>query len=593
MTASAPLQPVEALVSRAAAAFAAGDPAAARSLLSEAKDRAPNNPTVWAQLGYVERREGNTPAAVAAFERAAALAPQVAEYRNALGVVLRSFGRLDAALAAYSEAIRLAPNVASYRGNLGNLLMKLGRHAEACQAYSRAIELDPVSPAHQLNLAAALIDGREFDAAEAVLEKVTQTPETLGRYYLCLGNLRVARDRHEEAIAAFHASEAAGTRDAKLLHNLGTALSYLGRMDEAADAYRRALEIDPEFASSRRQLAAITQAADGNEEEAASKICAGIEAGASDRADAFFTLAKIYDDRGDYARAAEHLQAANQLMRTTIDYDSSMNTDMIDRIIRNFSRQYFASRRLVGNNTDRMIFVIGMPRSGTTLVEQILCSHPEVFGAGELLTLPEIAAETRTRLNSRLYYPETCNLFTPALVEECANLYLQHINTLNTTARYVTDKLPFNFRTLGFIQVLFPNARIIHCMRDPRDIALSCYFSRFRENLAFSFNLNELMRYIADYKRLMEHWDAVLDLNRLDVSYDELIADQVGQTRRMLEFCGLQWDDACLRFYEKQRPVMTASNWQVRQPMYSTSLNRWRNYEKMMQPYTRGLAHVG
>ncbi len=578
------------LLDRAVSAIHAHQYAEARPLMRQAQDLAPRDARVWFLSGTLEHRDKQGEAAVKAFKEAQRLAPQDAAVRSALGVALRGLGRKEEALAAQADAVRLAPGNATYHGNLGNLLMEMDRLDEAIAAYRQADALEPNLPGHMLNLAVALCDANNYEEVIELLHRVPRTPEAMPRYHTCYGNALMGQKRYPEAVAAYQAAAAAGSREAKLFHNLGTTLGYLGRLEEAAAAYRKALEIRPDFAPSRRQLSAITPAAEADEETAALGLCDSLETDVSDRADAHFTLAKLYDDRGDFGRAAEQLQAANQLMRTTLAYDSSHNTGYLDRMIRTFTPQFMAARRGWGSPSRRPVFIVGMPRSGTTLVEQILCSHPLVFGAGELMAIPDMTAGLKDELKSERHFPELCEMLTREKVGECAESYLRHIGGMNRDAPYVTDKLPFNFRNLGFIHLLFPQARIIHCRRDPRDIALSCYFSRFRDQLAFSFNLRDLTRYIEDYKRVMDHWHSVADLPYIDVHYDAVVADQLGETRRMLDFLGLEWDDACMRFYETQRPVLTASNWQVRQPLYATSLNRWRNYERMLQPFNAALA---
>jgi hypothetical protein len=233
------------------------------------------------------------------------------------------------------------------------------------------------------------------------------------------------------------------------------------------------------------------------------------------------------------------------------------------------------------NGSSRPVFIVGVMRSGTSLVEQILATHPKVFGAGELSYLSEAAAAaSNSDWASGIPFPSFWNHLSVSRANQLASTYLDRIYELNSTAHYVTDKMPENFLFLGTAELLFPNCRVIHCVRDPRDTCLSCHMTDFASGKDFSRNLGHLARYYQDYARLMEHWKKVLTIQVLDVRYEDLVADPAGQTRRMLEFLELPWDDQCLKYHQNKRHVATASREQVRQPIYSSSLGRWKHYEK-------------
>jgi hypothetical protein len=252
-------------------------------------------------------------------------------------------------------------------------------------------------------------------------------------------------------------------------------------------------------------------------------------------------------------------------------------TGFIDNLISSYTHESVSRLPRSSHSSDRPIFIIGMPRSGTTLVEQILASHPDVYGGGELKEISTMVSSVRLGGLRQ----EDCDAL--------ARQYLKHLSELSATARFVTDKMPQNFLHLGFISLLFPQAHVIHCIRDPRDTCLSCFFQDFGYAHAYRYKQEVLGKYYNQYQRLMRHWRDVLDIPILDVSYEALVADQAGSTRAMLEYCDLEWDDRCLRFYENTRIANTASLDQVRRPVYTRSLGRWRHYEPYIQPLLASL----
>jgi tetratricopeptide (TPR) repeat protein len=434
------------------------------------------------------------------------------------------------------------------------------------------------------NLARALTaDGRPAQAV-ALLTAAPGDPERPA-LAAALGTALLGERRHAEAARALTRARDAGLAGGDDLHNLGTALQLLGRMAEAQAAYRAAIARKPGLGIARRQLASIVSF-EGNEAELA-ELRAALrrpDLAPAARAEIHLALAKALDDVGAHAEAFGHLLAGNRLVRLRLDYRAEANAAYVDRTIATFSEAFLAERRGWGSPSTRPIFIVGMPRSGTTLVEQILCSHPRVHGAGELMTVFEVFRDLRKVLAPDLGMPGIAGLLTAAETRRSAARYLDHIARLDAGAPHVSDKMPFNFRYLGFISLLFPAAKIIHTVRHPLDVGLSCFFARFHDQLDFSFDLAEIGAYHRDYARLMRHWSHALRNDILAVDYDRLVHDQERETRRLLAFCGLDWDDRCLDFHQNRRPVLTASSWQVRQPIYATSVGRWRRYRDELRP---------
>lgn len=544
----------------------------------------PGSSEVWHGIGLTAYNAKRYEQAERAFRKALSFDPRQAVVKHHLASTLRSLGKIEEALKLFEEIGEALGDDHLFLNNWGNALVAAGHPSKGADVLKRALAFRPDSDFVRSNLVRALVADKR--AAEAV-DTLMSGPGDPERIEIAadLGNALLDAKRYEEAVRALDRARTAGLAGGDDLHNLATALQLLGRMEEAQAVYREAIAKKPEAAMSRRQLAGIVKF-QGSEQELAELRAALHQPGLApaDRAEIYLGLAKALDDVGDYAQAFANLQAGNQLVRMTLDYSADRNAAYIDRTIETFSREFLAARRGWGNKTRRPVFILGMPRSGTTLVEQILCSHPQVHGAGELMTIFEIFRDLRTILKPDLGMPRIAGLMTEEVTLRSAQVYLDHIARLDAGSRYVSDKMPFNFRYVGLISLLFPNAKIIHTTRHPLDIGLSCYFARFHDQLDFSFNLTEIGRYYCDYERLMAHWTNVISNDILTINYDGLVHDQEGETRRLLEFCELEWDDRCLEFHRTERPVLTASNWQVRQPMYASSAGRWRSYREWLRP---------
>ncbi len=553
---------------------------------------APDRPEAWDGLGMAAYHMGHLVEAERCFRRAVELRPDDANLRDHLGIALRALGRPREAIEQYEKALTLQSDRSGTFNNLGNALCDLEDPKRGVEALQRAVTLAPDEQGYRVNLARALIRHQRGEEAIAQLEHV-RASQYDPRVDVEYGHALIQLERYTEAIDIYRRAAAAGIRDHGMFHNLATALQYFGRNDEAAEAYRTALAIRPDYAPSRRQLTS-TQKYEKADLDAVEieELLKAPDLSVADRADLHIGLAKIHDDLNNYEKAFLHLQTGNQLIRSTLDYSADRNSAYIDAVIETFNQEFLAVRRHFGSLSEVPVFIVGMPRSGTTLAEQILSSHPMVHGAGELKKIYDLFAGLRQRLTPDLGMPRIARLIDSELANFLASEYLEYLIGLAPGARFICDKMPFNFRALGFIALLFPKARIIHCRRNPYDTALSCYFARFHDQLNFSFNLVEIAHYYRDYERLMAHWQAVLDNPILELQYEDLVADQECETRRLLEFCDLDWDERCLKFYDTERAVLTASNWQVRQPIYTSSVERWRHYQQWLGPLLTVLGTV-
>ena len=291
---------------------------------------------------------------------------------------------------------------------------------------------------------------------------------------------------------------------------------------------------------------------------------------------------------GRHDEAFEHARRGKEGRRPA--YDPAQTSQSVDRRIKYFTPKKLRRLPRASHGNRRPVFIIGMPRSGTTLVEQILASHSQVCGAGELRALPAICQSARSNLQASCKdYPELLDAMTPDIANELAEGYLSAIAAIDQTATYVTDKMPDNFLLLGLIATLFPGSHVIHCRRDPLDTCLSCYMNYFAGGQVFSHDLTHLGAYYRDYERQMTHWREVLNFPVIEVRYENLVKDAANETRKLLAHLGLPWEDACLNFHRNRRPVLTPSCDQVRRPMYSSSVGRWKRYAKQLAPLMSAL----
>jgi hypothetical protein len=308
-----------------------------------------------------------------------------------------------------------------------------------------------------------------------------------------------------------------------------------------------------------------------------------------DRVQLHLALARHYDRRRQYVRAFEHLQIGNATRFKNHPFDSIAHSRAVDRLIAACGSEAVAPYPSPSAHSKRPIFIVGMPRSGTTLVEQIFAAHSQVAAGGELPTIMNIAAQIGGASDA---YPEAMRELDGDSLSRFARQYLEKLEAVSAGGARVTDKMPFNFMHLGLIAALFPDAAIIHCRRSAADTCLSCYFTSFNEELQFASELSALGRYWLDYERLMHHWHRVLPVKILDVDYERLVTDTEATVRQMLDFCELAWEPACMHFFNIDRGVRTPSRWQVRQPIYPQSVGRWRHYERQLRPLLDALPPV-
>ncbi len=528
------------------------------------------------------------------YRRALALNPDLADAHNNLGIALAAQGRADAAVAHYERAIALNPSDASAHNNLGVTLADLARNNEAIAHYERAVGLKPdyASAHHNLGMALAA-QGRQEEAVAHYRRAVAIQPGHADAHNN-LGVALAALGKTGEAVAHYERALALRPDLADIHNNLGVALVEQGRVDEALPHYAAALALNPANVEAHFNRAELKTFRQGDPDLAALEALAGRDDLPPKKMPLIhFALAKALEDTGEYGRAFEHLRRANDLKRRQVQYDEAGVARLFRRIAAVFGSGLFERFQGEGDPSTVPVFVLGMPRSGSTLIEQILAGHPRIHGAGELPELERAAGAVLNACARPAAWPECVPALDGATLRRIGQAYLARLPAVAEGKVRIVDKLPDNFLMIGLIRLILPNARIIHSVRDPVDTCVSCYSKRFTSGQSFSYDLAELGRYYRCYSELMTHWRAVLPPGAmLEVAYEDVVDDIEGQARRLIEFCGLPWDDRCVSFHETGRTVKTASAAQVRRPLFRSSLQRWRRYEAELGPLLRELGDV-
>ena len=532
------------LLALATESLRAGRPGDAIAPLRDAVLLQPSDPIIQHDLGLACLEVGRVPDAIAALQRAVASNPRYTDAYFRLGIALEKLGDIGGAIVAYDRATELLPSLTEAWYRAGALVCTLGHREEAIGCFRRAASTGGKTSFGRLGKARALLTEDRNQEAELVLRKTLALDPGNAMAHDLLGNL----------------------------------LSEFGRFDEARECFESAIAIAPLLAGSYYDLVRsrrVTSDDDGLLQRMEAALATpGLEA--AQRLRLHLAIGKAADDLGDYALAMQHFDAADAVRRGSVAFDSAAFSVEIDRLIARSTPELMARAPEVGSSDATPVLIVGMPRSGTTLVEQIVSMHPEVGAGGELNFWNERSAAWRRS--------GAAGNETPFLTKAAAD-YLRVLRGIAPKAARVTDKMPFNFLWAGLIHLAFPRAIIIHCRRASVDTALSIHQTHFHPGLAFPTGGAELVAYFRSYQRLFNHWRGVLPADRfLEVDYEDLTSAPEPVIRRIIAACGLAWNDACLRPESNPRAVKTPSKWQTRQPIYRTSVARWRRYEPWLGP---------
>jgi tetratricopeptide (TPR) repeat protein len=576
----------------------------------------------WNNLGIILQEAGKFAESAECLERVVAMQRDNAQAHNNLANTYKRLGQLELAETQYAEALKLNPGYAEAHSNLASLLTDQGHFERAVAEARRAIELSPQLADAHINLAAVEYARRRFtDALRSVdtllsfaprnaaglttralaLKELNRLDEALAMARQAvalmpasadahnnLGQVLQDLDRFDEAMASYaKAASLPGTAAQNALVNHATLLMETGRGSEGLTAFDAVLETYPNCAPAWFVRAELKTFAAGDPDIARMEALlrdGGVQS-FNDRMSVHFALGKAYLDAGEDDRAFRHLDVGNRMKRGTITYDAEATAGWLREIGEVFSPALLERNAANGDASPVPVpvFVVGLPRSGTTLIEQILASHPDITGAGELSTLQRV-------IDNIGGYPARIAQLRPEDYARLGREYRAEIMPLAKGRGFVVDKMPANFLHAGLIRLILPNARIIHCRRDPVDTCLSCYTKLFTAEQTFAYDLAELGRFYRGYRSLTDHWRSVLPADFwTEAVYEAVVGDLEGEARRLIAFLGLSWDAACLRFYETKRPVRTASLNQVRRPLYASSVGRWRKYAAHLGPLLAAL----
>jgi tetratricopeptide (TPR) repeat protein len=538
-------------------------------------------------LGNIYRKQGKLDQAVVRYEQAIAIRPDFATAYNNLGNVLVNLGKLDAAVARLERAVALRPRLFQAYVTLGCIFRQLGKLEQAAACFERAIALRPNLAAGHHTLGQVFRVQGKLDKARAALERALNLDPNLFQAHNSLGCVLQEQEKFDQAIASYARALAIHPNYPEAHLNQANALRQLGKLDEAAAHYDQAIALRPDYAEahfSRTELKTVR--AHDPDLAALESLAADTDRLPPDKMPyVHFALGKALEDVGDYGRAFQHWLQGNAIKRSTIDYDEAACQRDFQLVTEIFDSELLARFQGAGDPSSAPIFIVGMPRSGSTLVEQILASHPQVHAAGELNHLYNTVREVPDAAGRPVPFPQCIRGIDADGLRRLGQAYLATLPALADGKIRITDKMLGNFSRVGLIRLILPNARIIHTMRDPVDTCLSCFSKLFVFGHAFSYDLAELGSFYRIYHMLMAHWRSVLPAGAmLDVSYENVVDNLEDQARRLIDYCGLPWDDRCLDFHKTSRPITTASNVQVRQPLYRSSVERWRRYASYLQP---------
>ncbi|MEQ1943939.1 sulfotransferase [Mesorhizobium sp. VNQ89] len=438
-------------------------------------------------------------------------------------------------------------------------------------------------------LAEACEKSAEYEDAIVHLEHVLTLRPTMSHALAALGRVYHQAGKGDASLATIEKGRKAGVRWASMTLDQAIALIGLGRMKDAEEILRRNIAQGVMIASCYRLLADSQKFTEEPADLAAIRAVLRTPGLADrDRMNLHVAAGKICNDIGRYEEAIDHFRES----KNPAVYDIDAFRRRVDTLVHSFTPSLISSKAGLGDPSELPVFVLGMPRSGTTLAEQICASHPAVFGAGEIAKLGSVLGLSGYAQSPSGKIQKPPQELAGEEVKKLATEYLNFIRALSPDAQRIVNKMPHNFQYIGMIALLWPNAKIIHCTRDPIDNCISCFMNSFNDRHTYNADFTTLGLYYREYHRLMQHWNALLPGKIYECNYETMIAYQEGETRRLIDFLGLPWDDACLRFYENERTVTTHSRWQVRQPIYKSSVKRWKKYGDKIQPLIDALGDL-
>jgi tetratricopeptide (TPR) repeat protein len=543
--------------------------------------------------GITYRMLKNYDAAISCLQHALDLDKTNARAFHLLGMIYVDIEDYNRALHCLECATGLAPDHAEFRVSFARTLEKASLDFEAGLQYHRACEIDPNYLYGFMSYGTYLLKNHYRDEAlECFIRAEKLDPNNIeithriGQSYLGMGNTEAALEKLSIVLQT-------NSDSLPVLTDMGQAYQETGKIGEALEVAYRMIDVNNNQPNGYLVRARIKKSVLGDGlAENLLRVAKNEALDEQAKVITNFALGKVFDDHKNYAEAFKYYAIGNALINNRINYDEKVEETNFSNLIEFFNADFFASHQHLGAESKLPIVIVGMPRSGTTLTEQIISSHPNIIGAGEVAFWGGAPDSIPFRLNSKTPYPQCMLEMSVKQANDITKMYeamLHKIAGPNTNPSYITDKMPHNFLHIGLIALLFPNIKIIHTKRDPIDTCLSIFFQNFGDGHPYAFDLGNLGFHYKQYERIMRHWHEVLPGRIMDINYEDTIADLEFWSRKLIDHIGLEWDDACLAPHKLERSVKTASHWQVRQPIYKTSVQRWKNYEEFLGPLIKAL----
>ena len=554
----------------------------------------PNLSCALNNMGSIYKSYAKTQQAIAFYQAASAASPYLIEPLNNLSLLFLQQQEFKQALTHLNKIVSIDPNFIDAYCNLGLTFLGLEQCENAVLYFKKALQINPDYAAAFYGLAKVSLYQQDFATAEFYVQKALMLDSQQVEYYQLLANIYLEKGCYSDALMCIEKALKIDPNISNLHLSQGNIWMEMGEIDKAEAQFLK-LTQDPKTEPqiyAHYCLVQLRKVKPDNVSVPAllSILKSQVSIPSNQLEYLYFALGKCYDDLGEYPEAFGAFTKGCKLKRQRINYNIAADLQFTSKLMAHFTPQLIEHLKTFANPSALPIFIVGMPRSGSTLVEQILSRHPKVHAAGELKYLNNLL-KFQT-LCSNVVYPENIVYFTHEIWNSIIEKYLSDFQNIAPHANYITDKMPNNFIAIGLIHAIFPNAKIIHIKRNPKDTCLSCYTKLFTQGQLYSYDLTELGQYYQCYARIMQHWRQILPKNAwLDLEYEELIKNTKTEAERLISFCDLPWHDDCLTFYQSKRQVRTASFTQVRQPIYTSSVERWRRYEKELEPLLKILPH--
>jgi len=559
----------------------AGNFAEAENHYRKVLELQPENPFAHYLIGLIAHNIGKPDLAIDYLSRAISLFPNFADAHYNLGVVYQAIGRNNDAITSYRSAVSLDPTHENALNNLGNVYQVEARSLEAVNCFEILLAQNPNYSGAYVNVASAYVALERFDEALDSLEKVLSLNPSFAEAHNNQAIILEDLNRENEAVSAYNRAIEIKPDYMHALYSLGVLQMKLGNAEDAIAALRKAISLQPGFAMAHRVLAFIKKHdAYDDDMRVMDEIFNHPNCSDDQKMDVAFGLGKAFTELGEHEKSFEYYMAANDLRRKATTYSTAAESARFENVRQHFNEEYCANFDASGDTGKGLIFILGMPRSGTSLVEQILASHSRVYGAGEQSYIQRICGEIEKATGHS--YPRSLSGLTSKDFDDLGKDYDHRLRRYSPQSPVITDKMPANFQYIGFIRKALPAAKVVHVKRDPMATCFSIFTTFFQGAIPYSYNQKELGEYYCLYKSLMDHWHAVMPGVIHDISYEALLDEPEAEIRSLLEYCDLGFEEACLNFHTNKRTVKTASANQVRKPIYRSSLERWRHNETQL-----------